>query len=263
VVRPDIGAAFPDSGAAHGYDITVPVPDGQHKVCVLAVKGGANPTLGCVTMSLAANPGGFVDVMTVVPGGVHVAGWAIDPDTANPVTVTVVVDGTAAKSAPADIARPDIANAFPGYGPNHGFDLTVPLAAGKRSVCVVASNQGPGTANPTLACHTLVVGGNPFGFIDGIGAAAGSVRAQGWVIDPDIAGSVTVQVLVDGKIVASAPADGPRPDIAAAYPAYGPNHGFDVTAPIASGTHNVCVVALNAAAGTANPQLGCRTVTVP
>jgi hypothetical protein len=35
-----------------------------------------------------------------------------------------------------------------------------------------------------------------------------------------------------------------------------------VTAPISSGTHNVCVVALNSGAGTANPQLGCRTVTV-
>ncbi|MDQ1428678.1 MAG: hypothetical protein QOK39_2154 [Acidimicrobiaceae bacterium] len=263
VVRPDVGAAFPASGSAHGYDFTVPVPDGQHKICVLAVKGSANPTLGCVTMTLAANPVGFVDVMRVVPGGARIAGWAVDPDTGNPVTVSVVVDGTPITSFPADQPRPDIANAFPGYGPNHGFDMTVSVAAGKRSICVVASNQGPGTANPTLACNTLMVGGNPFGFIDAIGAAAGGVRAQGWVIDPDIAGPVTVQVLVDGKIVASAPADGARPDIAAAFPPYGPNHGFDVTAPISSGTHNVCVVALNSGAGTANPQLGCRTVTVP
>jgi hypothetical protein len=49
--RPDVAAAFPPFGAAHGYDLTVPASAAGHNVCVTAVSvgGGANAT-GCQQM---------------------------------------------------------------------------------------------------------------------------------------------------------------------------------------------------------------------
>lgn len=40
--RPDVAAAYPRYGAAHGYDIVVSAADAPHKVCVTALHVGAN-----------------------------------------------------------------------------------------------------------------------------------------------------------------------------------------------------------------------------
>src|SRR3954470_11098748 len=46
----------------------------------------------------------------------------------------------------------------------------------------------------------------------------------GWAWDPDTAAPVDVHVYVDGQLWAYGAANGPRPDVAAAYPAAGPDH---------------------------------------
>ncbi|HEX3540204.1 MAG TPA: hypothetical protein VHT75_07125 [Acidimicrobiales bacterium] len=266
VSRPDIGRAYPAYGPNHGYDIVAPVPDGgTHSVCTVAVNQGggtANTLLGCVEVQLVGNPFGYIDTATPGPDTVRLTGWAIDPDTASPISVAIVVDGALAATAAAGGARPDIAAAYPGFGPNHGFDVTVPVAGGTHSVCVVALNTGSGTANPSLGCFTLTVGGNPFGYLDSLAPVAGGVRATGWAIDPDTTNPVSIQVVIDGVVRATAVANGARSDIAAAFPPYGGGHGFDVVAPASAGSHSVCVVAINQGAGNANPTLGCRTVQV-
>jgi hypothetical protein len=54
-----------------------------------------------------------------------------------------------------------------------------------------------------------------------------------------------------------------RPDVGAAYPASGPNHGYDkVVAYATPGTHQVCAKALNAAGLGLTVELGCKTVTM-
>jgi hypothetical protein len=262
--RPDVGNAYPGYGPNHGFDFIAPIPAGRHNVCVVAVNqgAGANAQLGCATLTNAANPFGFLDSGAEVPGGVRVTGWAIDPDTVSPVVVNVTVDGAAAASGPANIGRPDVGNAYPAYGPNHGFDFTVPTSPGARKVCVVAVNQGPGSDTP-LGCKTVTVGGNPVGFLDTADPATGGIRVTGWAVDPDTADPVTVRVTVGGTVVGTTVANIARSDIAAAYPGYGPNHGFDVTVPASSGSRTVCAIAVNLASGTGDSQVGCRTVTVP
>jgi hypothetical protein len=47
--RPDVGAAYPSYGSAHGFD--APIPAGSHQVCVYAINDvapGPNILIGCV-----------------------------------------------------------------------------------------------------------------------------------------------------------------------------------------------------------------------
>ena len=50
------------------------------------------------------------------------------------------------------MSRPDVAEAFPGFGPYHGYDANIPLPVGVHQVCVTAINTGPGATNRSLGC---------------------------------------------------------------------------------------------------------------
>jgi hypothetical protein len=118
---------------------------------------GADRGLGCREVDADRNPFGSLDVVRAVPGGLEVAGWAIDPDTIDGIPVHVYVDGLGRGALDAALPRPDVGAVFPAYGPNHGFRATFPAASGPRQVCVYAINVGPGTVNPRLGCRTVTV----------------------------------------------------------------------------------------------------------
>ena len=109
--------------------------------------------------------------------------------------------------------------------------------------------------------RTVVIGNQPpIGSIDPVGdAGSGSIAFAGWALDPDMTSSTNVHVYVDGQGILALTAANPRPDVAAAF-GRGPNHGFDATVPTTTGTHNVCLYAIDGNGGT-NTLLGCRTVT--
>ena len=214
--------------------------------------------------STASVPIGSLDAVSWTGSALGVAGWTIDPDTTAPINVSVSVDGRTAATAAANLARPDVATTYPGYGPNHGYNLTVPAAPGSHQVCVTATNTGAGTTNPQLGCRTVTVPTSlPIGSLDGVGWTGSALGVAGWTIDPDTTAPINVSVSVDGRTVTSVAANTVRTDVARSYPGYGPNHGYNLTVPAAPGSHQVCVTATNTGAGTTNPQLGCRTVTVP
>jgi hypothetical protein len=86
---------------------------------------------------------------------VRVVGWALDPDTA--AAISVQITGPPAPiTVAADRDRPDIANAYPGYGGAHGFDTTIVTGPAPVTVCVTALNH-PGCAgtNQQLRCQTV------------------------------------------------------------------------------------------------------------
>ena len=85
---------------------------------------------------------------------------------------------------------------------------------------------------------------------------------SGWVIDPDTAAAGTVHVYVDGVATAIS-AGGTRPDIGAAFPLYGPGHGFEASVPAPAGVHRVCAYGINVAGAGTNTTLRCHTVGVP
>jgi subtilisin family serine protease len=209
----------------------------------------------------ATAPIGNVDVAGVAPGGVRVAGWALDADTVATTTVHVYVDGGFAASAPADLVRPDVATAFPGWGPAHGFDVSIPVADGSHTVCVYGIDAGPPAPNSLLGCRTTERSGAPFGSLDSVEPSFGGVRVAGWAIDPDTADPIDVHVYVD-RGGAPVPADQARPDVAAAFPGYGDRHGVDRFVLAGPGSHRVCLYAIDTDGGV-NTTLGCRAVTVP
>jgi hypothetical protein len=264
--RPDVAAAYAGYGSAHGFRFTVPAASGLRNVCVTAVNllGGTDARLLCRSVFVGGAPFGSLDLVHAVPGGIRVAGWAIDPDTAAPVGLSISVDGSAVANTSAGNPRPDLQAFFPLYGANHGFDVTVPATGGSHTVCVTAIDTLSGSGNTVLACKaTQVPTGNPFGVVDVFEAGAGSVHMAGWAIDPDTAGPITIEVRVDGVVAGTTSASLFRPDVGAIYTDYGSNHGYQVTVPAASGTRQVCVYAVNTGGGTSNALLRCATVVVP
>lgn len=249
-------------GTAHGFEVDVVLGPATQSVCVAAnnIGVGANRTIGCRDLSAGGgDPFGLVEGFTPTVGGVRVYGWVIDPDTADPISVRVKA-GVESTRVPADRGRADIAEAYPGYGDAHGFDVVVPLPAGTSEVCVASNNILNGT-NRTLGCASVtVLSGDPFGAVVWTPTVTG-VRAVGWVIDPDTADSVSVRVKVGETQVSRVSADEERSDLASRYPAYGTRHGFSTDVSVGVGTHTVCIAANNVGAG-ANRTLGCTVATV-
>lgn len=106
----------------------------------------------------SSNPFGNVDLAQPLgPAQARVAGWAIDPDTSEPIRAHLYVNGRFVRATTANLNRPDIGRAFPGFGNEHGYDLALTgLAAGRNEICVYGINTGPG-GNPLLACRTVTV----------------------------------------------------------------------------------------------------------
>ncbi|MFB7893123.1 hypothetical protein ACFC1I_13050 [Microbacterium sp. NPDC056044] len=273
--RPDVGAAYPASGPNHGFSAQVTLPVGTSKVCAVAVNTGViggNTSLGCregtvkpPTPTVNQAPIGSFESAAASSGSLTIAGWALDPNVTTPIQVHVYVNGVG-KAYTADVSRPDVAAAYPGYGDRHGFVVQVPASSGTHQVCVYAIDDAGG-ANPTLGCRSVTVSAPtptvnhaPIGNFESIGASATSLTIAGWAIDPNVTTPIEVHVYVNG-VGKGYTADVSRPDVAAAYPGYGDRHGFVVQVPASTGTHQVCVYAIDSAGG-ANPTLGCRSVTV-
>ena len=257
--RPDVGALFPGFGAAHGFDAVVPLSEpGPHNVCIYGfneAQPSNSPLLGCRSFAISGSPMGALDIVNVVPGGVRVAGWALDPDTPAPLDIHIYVDGALALVTRADETRNDVAALYNGYGSARGYDVTLALGPGRHEVCVYAINQGPGP-NVLIGCGVVTVTSVPIGALDAVQRQGNNVRVMGWAIDPDATRSIDVHVYADGAVIASIVADQPRADIGAAYPDYGAAHGFDAVV-AAPGARSICVYGINVEGGT-NHILGCR-----
>jgi hypothetical protein len=160
------------------------------------------------------NPTGVIELATrVAPTQLRVAGWAVDGETDSPVSVHVYVDGAFVTAANADKPRSDVSGAVPPYGPNHGYDVTVPVARTAGTVCVYAINSGIPGPNPLLGCRAIEH--EPLGSVDLVQRVDPThLRVQGWAIDPDVTTPIQVRVLIDGAVVATALADKPSPTTA-------------------------------------------------
>ncbi|WP_299952284.1 hypothetical protein [uncultured Modestobacter sp.] len=272
--RPDVQRALSGAGATTGYTWTGVVAAGRHQVCVYALNvgyGTGDTKLGCRTVTtvggVAANPVGSLDVATGAVGTLAVRGWSYDVDVpTQPLVVHVYLGGKLVGSSVASASRPDVAAAFPGAGAAHGFSWSGTVASGTHRVCVYAINVGAGSGNPAVGCRTVTVTEPPHapvGSLDGVAVTGSSVVATGWAFDPDVPmNALTVHVYVDGVARSAVAANGPRSDVGRAHPEAGPMHGFTWSGQLAAGDHTVCVFGINQGAGTLNPSLGCRKVTV-
>ena len=97
-----MSAAFPEAGAAHGFDVSRPVGVGRHQVCLYGIntgQGSGNVLLGCSTVTTTAaayQPMGALDEAARSGSTLTVRGWAFDPDQPTAASqVHVYVDGVA------------------------------------------------------------------------------------------------------------------------------------------------------------------------
>jgi hypothetical protein len=212
------------------------------------------------------SPTGSLDHATVNRRAVTTGGWAFDPDTpAQALSVHRYVDGHYLGAFQANTTRADVGRIYPAAGNSHGYTSTTDLAPGQHSVCTYAINTGPG-ANSRLGCSTVTVAAsawNPFGNFDGVSVSGTTVRVSGWAIDADTWTSpIRVSFTVDGRSAGAVTAGRSRGDLARAYPNAGAAHGFGAYLRLASGSHRVCAIGINAGQGSGNAQVGCRTITV-
>lgn len=213
-----------------------------------------------------ADPFGSLDAATTGMGAIEVAGWTIDPDTSDPIDVHLYVDGRWGTQTTANVARSDVGRAVPGYGNAHGYTARIAnLSPGTRRVCAYAINVGPfGATNPLLGCADVAVSAPPAGNLDLLRLAPGGATVSGWAADVDDTGSVAVEALVDGVVVATGTANQTRSDVGRTYPAFGSQRGVELSVPFDVGpsTRTICLDALDLPSGE-RQRLGCSTLSVP
>lgn len=290
-VRNDVGSAYPSAGPNHGFTTSVPVTAaGTYMACATAsnpsVFGPKTVSLGCKTVTMgASSPFGTLDYLTLsrttATVSIDVQGWAIDrASPASSFPVDLYVDRPNGTSSgvrlSASASRPDVGAVYPFAGSAHGFALSVPVTTtGTYRVCAYAIGTSPfGNSSPQLGCRTITVAAtSPIGYVDSASvtmAADGTrqIRVTGWTADPGLpTARVEVNAYLDrpnGPTLGfSTQANESRPDVAAAYPAFGAAHGFSYTLPVtASGIHRVCVYGLATSPVGGNSDLGCKTVMV-
>lgn len=151
-------ATYPGTGA------TLPAVIAHRDVAATACPGDQGYARMSRIRSLAAvvagsrqnsAPVGFWDTTTVAGAEVTAVGWALDPDTTQPVTVRAYVDGALAGQVAANGSRPDIGTAF-GLGDAHGFAIAVAATAGSHRLCLALVDV-PGGGESSLTCQYVTV----------------------------------------------------------------------------------------------------------
>lgn len=214
---------------------------------VFAPPAGAAPAssspLGAVDL---VEPDGKYNLMTV-------AGWAFDPDDpAGTTSVAIYVDGVGVNWFPTGHRRPDVQRVHPVAGLDAGFVASFPNPPGRgaHQVCVYAINRGPG-GTTLLGCRgfTVSVVTELFGSIDRVERTGdASFRAYGWAFSAGDAISPTPFLLVPPGDAFNLGAAGnrgqtglSRPDVDAAFPGHGSQHGFEQTFTLTGSAAAICL----------------------
>jgi hypothetical protein len=221
----------------------------------------SNRTYTAIYSTAGGPPFGALDGVQPGPDTIRVSGWVIDPDSPAPASVHVYVDGRATVLT-ANTTRSDVGASYASYGNGHGFNQIIPAPPGTHQVCVYGINISGPPGNTTLGCRTVTIGGSPRGSLDRVAASAGSLRVEGWALDPDTARADTVHVYVDGTVTAIR-ANRKRLDVGAIFPLYGDDLGYRVSINATAGLHQVCTYGIDISGPGSNVTLGCRTVNVP
>lgn len=260
--RPDVQRVYPPYGASRGFTVTIPLPVGSAEVCLTAINidVGTDVSMGCrFVVTTTGSPFGNLEASQAGIGTASFTGWVLDPDTTEPVAIHAYVNGQWGGSYRADLSRPDVGRAYPGFGEGHGFQVALPLRGGNNSVCLYGISVRGGS-NSLIGCRDVTVpGGSPFGNLEWASVSGGNANVVGWAIDPDVREPIDLHVYVNGRWGGVHVADAQRPDVERAYPAYGASHGFALTIPLPVGSNEVCVFGINRGSGF-NVPVGCRTL---
>jgi hypothetical protein len=203
-------AAFPVSGANHGFTVSVPMAVGTHQICTYALNIGlgANTSLGCLSLSRRVNPIGLFAAATRVGGTsdtLSISGWAVDPDTVSPIAAHVIVDSVDKKTFTANLPNSTVQANYPIYGANHGYSTSIVLGPDEHVVCITAYNYGSGQ-NTSHGCRRIgTSGATSPSAPPSLGAWPGNARANlSWEPARAVTSAVTtyeITVTPGGRVV--------------------------------------------------------------
>lgn len=275
VSRPELGTAYPASGAAHGFDVSyVTGGRGNHTVCATVVDTGAglgDTALGCLPYTVG-DPVGTLGVAAVTGRTLTVGGWAVDPDQPTSGATVTITDRFGATSTTSTV----VANAtdaaaeatVPGAGTAHGFTTVAAISGpGDHSICASVAGIAATTVVTDLGCRTVTVDpAAPVGTFDTVGTPdRRSVSLAGWAADPDFPlapSTVTVAVTNSAGTTTTTLTAGAdyATDLGSGL---GRTHAFTGTLPLtAEGVNTVCVRSVSRSSATLGTDLGCRSVSV-
>ena len=170
---------------------------------------------------------------------------------------------------PTSVARPDVPRVFSGAGPATGFEQSIEVGGGTKTLYLYAIDASGGS-NPLIGTKAVTVeSGDPRGAVDSVTSpAAGLVRVKGWAFDPsDGRTRIRIHVYVGGPAGSGAPGYDvgrtwvSRPDVDHAVPGAGGRTGFDLTLPSPAGQVPVWVYGIDVGPGE-NAAVGGRTAPV-
>ncbi len=259
-VRPDVRGVHPSAPASSGFNVTVNATADTSEVCVYAAETsyGALTKLGCKGFNTPTNPRGNYESLVPTATGATATGWALDPNTSNPIDVQIYVDGAYRLTTQASGNRPDVGAVYPSLGVR-------PRLVGRRSAhapaCAIRCARSPSTSGPARSTHhsgCRDIGADPVptGWVDAAVVSGDKAVMLGWALDRD--GPTAVLFFVDDRMWWLAPANIPWPNLNGVFPGYGTDHGFFTAFTIPPGAHNVCAYALNVGPGPAATNIGCR-----
>jgi hypothetical protein len=196
------------------------------------------------------------------PGANTIAmGWAYDEDSPEPVNVHVYIDGRLVVAAVADQPRPDVAAAYPGAGPAHGFEVNLGrIENGRHTLCVYAINIGTGANNALIGCGDASYEGSaPWGWVDRLRVSPQFIGLLGWASDYDTPDPIQVHVYIDGVFAGAVLAQEHIGDLGGVVAFYEQDHHFSfLLTPTPTTGRQVCVYAIDAGPPGRNALLGCQ-----
>lgn len=280
LLREDVGLQL-SVNSHRGFDSEIYMEPRDHRICVYGINvgPGTNRRYDCMDASVSGTVTGNLEQAFRSPGGITLKGWALDPDTSDPVRIDFyesrVTDpnyyrgNTMASRERGDVVA-NLADRYAGYSPYRGFDYEVPVGSGLRALCAFAVNKAgtAGESSRLLGCHDPIdVTHNPKGWFEGAYWTAGGVAVRGWALDPDSADKVDIHFYGgDGSVRSQnwagwLAATTSRIDIVPSNPGYGDLHGFSGTVPAPPGTWNICAYAINKDGTPGNHlPMGCKPV---
>lgn len=254
--------ATPDPTSAAAPEATAPesattTPQTSAPAAPKATPSTATPEP--TTSAAGYDPEGRIDgYFWSSDGVIQIVGFAFDrDDLSKKVPIMTKVDGKATWWAYASSRSPQLDP----YGlPYNGF-RGVSAPAGAHTVCQYAINEIGGGSTQLLGCIDVAPPSiDPTGDMT-VSTSGSNILINGWVIDHSrVYDPVGVWIVDNGTVVAQFMANAPSPYLNP-YGIPG-NHGFGMNyAPTTSGSHDICVYALNNGSGN-SVWLGCKTVSV-
>ncbi|WP_281786558.1 hypothetical protein [Aurantimicrobium sp. INA4] len=194
--------------------------------------------------------------------GIQLSGWAVDPDAPTASVAIAVQIGTVWRQVIANSAGNDLSANYPGAGPNHAVNATLPFDSGTYVVCLYLVNAGGSGGMGSTGCRsvTVPVAPAPIVTVESVTSTAGRIQVNGWAVNTDSPTTgVNIAINIGSRWIQ---ATGGQPNSAAPgqVSGAGSNQGFTAQFDAPPGQQTFCIWA-NKSNGSAT-MVGCRTVLV-